>query len=109
MQPWLEELGVSQGADLAPGGQQRCLHGVVSKVEVAQDPERDRHASVAGQAGKGVEGLSIASLCLVHQLCVHPTLRGQGLVTPDLGAIGLESAEGSLSVQSASQTSEFAQ
>jgi hypothetical protein len=51
------------------------LDGVVSKVEVAQDPERDRHASVTGQAAQGVEGLSIASFRLVHQLCVHPSLR----------------------------------
>jgi hypothetical protein len=94
MQPRLEEQRISQGADLAPGGQQRCLHGVVSKVEVAQDPERDRHASVAGQPSKGVEGLSIASLRLIHQLWVHPTLRAKVLVAPDLGAIGLESAQG---------------
>jgi hypothetical protein len=56
------------------------LDGVVSKVEVAQDPERDRHASVAGQAGERIEGLSIAELCLFHQLCVHPSLRDSVVV-----------------------------
>ena len=100
MEPRLEALGVPQGANFAPGGQQRRLDGVVSKVEVAQDPERDRHASVAGQARQGIEGLSIASLRLLHQLCVHPSLRAEVLVAPDLSAIGLESLGGSLSVHS---------
>ncbi len=51
---------------------------------VAQDPERDRHASVAGQARQGVEGLSIASPRLLHECCVHPVPPGQGVVTSDL-------------------------
>jgi hypothetical protein len=93
VEPGLEELGVSQGADFAPRGEQCRLHGVVSKVEVAQDPERDRHASVTGQASQGVEGLSIASLRLVHQLCVHPSLRGPGRVASYLAALGLESPD----------------
>ena len=75
VEPRLEALGIPQGADLAPGGQQRGLDSVVRKVEIAQDPERDRHASVAGQASQGVEGLSIALLRLDDQCCVHPTLR----------------------------------
>ena len=98
VEPRLEELGVAQGADLAPGGQQGRLDGVVSKVEVAQDPERDRHASVAGQASQRIEGLSIASLRLLHQLCVHPSLRARArAVAPSLDAIGLESVRGDLS------------
>ena len=41
-----------------------------------------------------LEGLSIASLRLVHQLCVHPSLRPPGLrVASDLGAIGLKSSD----------------
>jgi hypothetical protein len=56
------------------------LHGVVSKVVVAQDPERDRHASVASQASQRIEGLSIASFRLGHQLCVHPPLRDSVVV-----------------------------
>jgi len=75
MEPGLEELRVPEGANFAPSGQQRRLDSVVSKVEIAQDPERDRHASVTGQASQRVEGPSIALLYLVHQLCVHPSLR----------------------------------
>ena len=82
MEPGLEELGIPQGADLAPGGQQRGLDGVVGVVEVAQDPERDRHASVAGQARQCVECLSIALLRLNDQCCVHPSLRTVVLVAP---------------------------
>jgi hypothetical protein len=52
VEPGLEALGVPQGAKLAPCHQQRQLDGVVSEVEVAQDPERDRHASVTGQASQ---------------------------------------------------------
>jgi hypothetical protein len=66
VEPGLEALGIPQGAKFAPGGQQRRLDGVVSKVEVAQDPERDRHASVAGQASKRIEGFAIASLRLLY-------------------------------------------
>ena len=80
VEPGLEAFGVPQGAELSPGGQQRRLHGIVSKVVVAQDPERDRHASVAGQASKQIEGLSIAALRLGHQLCVHPSLRDSVVV-----------------------------
>jgi hypothetical protein len=75
VQPRLEEVGIPQGADLAPGGQERGLDGIIGKVEVAKDPERDRHASVAGQTNKGIEGLSIAMLRLIDQFCVHPSLR----------------------------------
>jgi hypothetical protein len=99
MQPRLEAIGVPQGANLAPRGQQRGLDGVIGKVEVAKDPERDRHALVAGQAGKRVEGLSIALLRLVDQVRVHPSLPAGSPVALDLGAIGLESPDGSLSVQ----------
>ena len=96
----LEELGIPQGADLAPRGQQRGLDGVVGMVEVAQDPERDRHASVAGQTSQGVEGLSIALFRLDDQCCVHPPLRTEVLSRAHPGVIGLESGRGSLAVQS---------
>ena len=77
VEPGLEAVGITQGAELAPCGQQRLLDGIVSKVEVAQDPERDCHASVAGQAHQRIEGLSIASPRLVHQCRVHRSLRGR--------------------------------
>jgi len=46
--------------------------GVIGKVEVAQDSERNRHAHVAGRAGEFIEGLSITSLRPLHQVRVHP-------------------------------------
>jgi hypothetical protein len=100
VEPRLETPRVSQRADFPPGGQQGRLDGVVSKVVVAQDPERDRHALVTGQASERIEGLSIAALRHVHQLCVHPTLRALVLVTAEEAAIGLERSRGSLAVQS---------
>ena len=104
VEPGLEEPGVAQRSDFSPRGQECRLDGVVSKVVVAQDPERDRHASVTGQASQRIEGLSIASLRLGHQFCVHPSLRASVVVASDVGAIGLESSGGSLSVQSALRT-----
>ena len=100
VEPGLKEPGVAQRPDFSPRGQQRRLDGVVSKVVVAQDPERDRHASVTGQASKRIEGLMIALLRLCHQLCVHPSLRDSVVVASDVAAIGLESSRGSLAVQS---------
>ena len=74
VQPRLETIGVPQGPQLAPGRDQRGLNGVVGTVGVAQDPKRDRHASVADRAGERVEGLSIPSLRLVNERSMHPTL-----------------------------------
>jgi hypothetical protein len=62
MEPGLEEIGVAQRAELAPGGDQRALHRILGQICVAQDPNRDRHAPVADRAGKGVERLGVALL-----------------------------------------------
>jgi len=54
MEPGLEAVGIAQRAKLAPGRDQRGLHRVVRQVGIAQDPVRNRHASIADRAGKGV-------------------------------------------------------
>jgi len=100
VQPRLEAVGVPQSTNLAPGGQQRSLDGVVGMVEVAQDSERDRHAPVAGHAGEGVEGLSIAPLRLSDQVCVHPSLRADVSRRVRSGRDRTTESGGSLSVQS---------
>jgi hypothetical protein len=100
VEPRLEAVGIPQRAEILPGGQQGRLDGVVSKVEVAEDPERDRHASVAGQTGERIEGLSIAASRLFHQLCVHRTLLARVFVAPDLGTIERQSVLGHRTVQS---------
>jgi hypothetical protein len=74
VQPGLERVGIAQCAHLPPGGDQCGLDRVLGQVGVAQDPNRDRHALVAGRAGKGVEGLSVALLRPVNERSLHPTL-----------------------------------
>ena len=76
MEPGLEEIGIAKRSQLAPGHDQGRLHGVLGQVGVAQDPTRDRHASIADLAGEGVEGLLVAPLRSVHEISMHPFLLG---------------------------------
>ena len=76
VQPGLEAPGVPQGAE----ARQAVINAAwtaSSAGRVAQDSKRDRHASVTGHASAFVEGLSIASLRLAHQVRVHPSLQGR--------------------------------
>ena len=57
MEPGLEALGIAQGPQLTPRHDERSLDRILGEVGVAQDPNRDRHASVADRASQGVEGL----------------------------------------------------
>ena len=74
MEPRLEAGRVAQGSELAPGRDQRGLDGVLRQVEIAEDPHRDRQASVADHARQGVERFRVAPLRLADQLVVHPSL-----------------------------------
>ncbi len=67
MEPGLEPIGVSQRPQLTPRHDERSLHCIFGEIGVAQDPRRDRHASVADHASQGVEGLAIALLRAVHE------------------------------------------
>jgi hypothetical protein len=44
------------------------------KIGIAQDPKRDRHASVANHARQRVERFRVPSPGLVDQRCLHPSL-----------------------------------
>lgn len=68
MQPGLEAVWIAERPELPPGHDQRRLHGVLGKVGIAKDPNRDRHAPIADHASERVEGLLVASLRLVHEL-----------------------------------------
>ena len=74
VQPWFESIGIAKRPELAPTGDERGLHRVLGHVGVAQDPVRNRHAPIADRPGEGVEGLSVAPLCTVHERSMHPTL-----------------------------------
>jgi DNA-directed RNA polymerase specialized sigma24 family protein len=53
VEPRLEAGWVTQRSELGPGRDHRGLDGVLRQVEVAEDPDRDRKASVAHQARQG--------------------------------------------------------
>ena len=53
----------------------RGLDGVLGQVDVAEDPHRDRQASVADHARQGVERFRVAPLRLLDQSVLHPSLR----------------------------------
>jgi hypothetical protein len=71
---WVDDL-----PDLLPqpSRDERRLNGVLGQVDVAQDPTRDRHASVADRLRKGVEGLLVT--CLARSTdarCTSPSIPG---------------------------------
>ncbi len=74
MKPWFETVVVTKGPELAPGADQRSLDSILGLVRVAQDPKRDRHATITDSTSKGIEGLSITTLRTFDERLVHPTL-----------------------------------
>ena len=60
MEPRLEAGRVTQGSKLAPGRDQRGLDGVLGQIDIAEDPHRDRQASVADHARQRVERFRVA-------------------------------------------------
>ena len=75
MEPRLEAGRVTQGPEFGPGRDQRGLDGVLGQVDVAEDPHRDRQASVADHARQGVERFRVAPLRLLDQSVLHRSLR----------------------------------
>ena len=75
VEPRLEAGRVTQRSELGPGRDQGGLDGVLGQVDVAEDPHRDRQASVADHARQGVERFRVAPLRLFDQSDLHPSLR----------------------------------
>src|SRR5215203_3947436 len=71
MEPGFEAIRIAQRSKLAPSGDERGLHGVLRLVPVAQDPNRDRHASVADRSCESVEGLDLAPHRTVDERPMH--------------------------------------
>jgi hypothetical protein len=74
MEPGFEAIGLAQVSEVAPGCHESGLDGLIREIDVAQDPERDRHASIADHAGQGAEGLVVALSRAGHQRSLHPSL-----------------------------------
>jgi hypothetical protein len=69
--PRFKSVGIPKRAQLAPGLDERGLHGILGQVGIAQDPKRDCHASITNRTRKGVEGLSITQFRAVHECSMH--------------------------------------
>ena len=99
VEPRFEAGWVAQASELGPGRDQGGLDGVLGQVDVAEDPHRDRQASVAHHARQGVERFRVALLRLTDQLFLHSSLHTRGS-RPTSGPITFQSVRGSLTVQS---------
>jgi len=89
MQPGLEAIGIAKRSQLAPGHDERRLNGVLGEVSVAQDPARDRHASIADLAGEGVEAVTAAHPDVeIHCAALDRQLNEVGYILPGLGDAG---------------------
>ena len=71
MEPDVVALDVPQLREVAPRQQERLLHGVLGRLDVAQDPIRDREATVAVGVDELAEGDVVASPRPFHQRCPH--------------------------------------
>ena len=75
VEPRFEARRITQGGKVGPGHRQRSLNGVLSQIDVPEDPDRDRQASVADRARQGVERFRVALPCPLDQSILHPSLR----------------------------------
>jgi hypothetical protein len=71
VEPRFEAGWVTQSAELSPGRDERGLDSVLRQVDIAEDPHRDRQASVAHHARQGIERFRVAPLRLANQLLLH--------------------------------------
>ena len=78
VEPRFEAGRVAQGSKLGPGRDQGGLDGVLGQVDIAEDPHRDRQASVAHHSRQGIERFRVALLRLADQLLLHPSLHTRG-------------------------------
>ena len=71
MEPDVVALDVPQPREIAPRQQEGLLHGVLGRLVVAQDPVRDREASVTVGVDELAEGDVVAPPRSFHQRCPH--------------------------------------
>ena len=69
--PGIEPVVVAQRGQLAPGRDQGLLDGVLGSIDVAQDPERDRHQPIADRTCEIGERFLIPSSGQVHECLLH--------------------------------------
>ena len=67
MEPGVEPVPITKTAKIAPGPDERVLHGILCGIPIAEDPPRDRVQAVVCGGGEVIEGLAIASLCALDE------------------------------------------
>ena len=75
MEPGVETLGLAEPRELAPGRDERLLHGVLGPVDVTQDPMRDGEEPIRRAAGEGGEGLLVPGSSRQDERPIHAALR----------------------------------
>jgi len=71
MQPGVEAVGVSETGQVTPGDDQRFLHSILSSLDIAEDPLRDRVEPIATDADQVGIGLPISHPCGFHEIAIH--------------------------------------
>ena len=84
-QPGLEAVGVTQAPDVAPGGDERLLRGVLGPVTVPEDEMRGGVEPVDPAASQLREGLSIARHRSLDEIPLHRDSSEARLIRPRAG------------------------
>lgn len=71
VQPGVEAGGVTEAGQVTPGDHQRLLHSILSSVDIAEDPLRDRVEPVATNTDQVGIGLPISHPCGFHEIAIH--------------------------------------
>ena len=71
--PGVEPIRIAEPRQLTPGDHQRLLHGILGSADIPEDPPGDRVQPIAERAGQDRECLSVTSLCLLHEIAIHPS------------------------------------
>jgi hypothetical protein len=75
MKPGVETLGLTEPRKLAPGRDERLLHGVIGQVGVTQDPIRDGEEPICRAASEGGERLLVPGSSRQDERPIHAAVR----------------------------------
>ena len=75
MKPGVETLGLAEPRKLAPGRDERLLHGVFGPVDVTQDPMRDGEEPICRAASEGGECLVVPGSSRQDERPIHAAIR----------------------------------
>jgi hypothetical protein len=71
MEPGVEAIGVTDGADVEPGGHERLLDGIGCAVVAAKDQPRGPVQPIEGTRGERREGVVVAVPCSKDEVSLH--------------------------------------